>query len=140
MRIRDRPLPPRRRAGGLRKQHRRTSAKKFKGEPQAVAKSIEQLETAGTKDKPADVCSKLLSAKLLSALEKQGTNCRTAVKEAFKDADSFDITVDKVAVSGTTATAKVKYRSLEQRQECDPPARQGGPPPWKISSLGSLSS
>jgi coenzyme F420-reducing hydrogenase beta subunit len=115
------------------------SAKKFKGEPQAVAKSIEQLETAGSKDKPADVCSKLLSAKLLGALEKQGTNCRTAVKEAFKDADSFDITVDKVTVTGTTATAKVQYRSLSNDKNATLLLDKEGSA-WKISSLGSLSS
>src|SRR3954451_15592169 len=115
------------------------SAKDFKGEPQAVAKSIEQLETAGTKDRPADVCSKLLSAKLLGALEKQGTNCRTAVKEAFKDADTFDITVDKVTVTGTTATAKVKYRSLSNDKTATLLLDKEGAA-WKISSLGSLSS
>ena len=115
------------------------SAKKFKGDAQAVAKTIEDLETAGTKDRPADVCSKLLSAKLLSALERQGTNCRTAVKEAFKDADSFDITVDTVKVSGTTATAKVKYRSLSNDKSATLLLDKEGAA-WKISSLGSLSS
>ncbi len=115
------------------------SAKGFKGEQRSVAKTIEQLETAGTKDKPADVCSKLLGAKLLSALEKQGTNCRTAVKEAFKDADSFDITVDTVKVSGTTATATVKYRSLSNDKTATLLLDKEGAA-WKISSLGSLSS
>jgi hypothetical protein len=115
------------------------SAKDFKGEQQAVAKAIERLETAGSKDKPADVCTKLLSAKLLSALEKQGTNCRTAVKEAFKDADSFDITVEEVKISGTTATAKVKYRSLSKDKTATLLLDKEGAT-WKISSLGSLSS
>jgi hypothetical protein len=114
------------------------SAKDFKGEQQAVAKAIEQLETAGSKDKPADVCTKLLGAKLLSALEKQGTNCKTAVKEAFKDADSFDITVQDVKVSGTTATSKVKYRSLSNDKTATLLLdKEGGA--WKISSLGRLS-
>jgi hypothetical protein len=117
----------------------RDSAKDFKGEEQSVAKVIEQLETAGTKDRPADVCSKLLSTKLLGALEKQGTNCRTGVKEAFKDADSFDITVDDVSVSGTTATAKVKYRSLSKDKTATLLLDKESAA-WKISSLGSLSS
>jgi hypothetical protein len=114
----------------------RDSAKDFKGEQQTVAKVVERLEQAARDDDPAFVCKQLLSTKLLDALRRQGTNCNTAVKEAFKDADSFDLTVDKVAISGSTATVNVKYRSLSKDKTATLTLEREGAT-WKISSLGS---
>jgi hypothetical protein len=117
----------------------RDSAKDFKGDEKTVAGAVERLETAGRDDDAATVCTKLLSAKLLSALEKQGTNCRTGVKEAFKDADTFDITVDDVTVNGTSASTKVKYRSRSKDKTATLLLDKEGAA-WKISSLGTLGS
>jgi hypothetical protein len=113
----------------------RDSAQDFKGDEQAVAKVVERLEKAARDDDPGFVCKQLLSTKLLAALSKQGTNCNTGVKEAFKDADSLDLTVDGVAIRGATASAKVKYRSLSKDKTATLLLdRQGSA--WKISSLG----
>ncbi|MEA2154619.1 MAG: hypothetical protein QOE11_759 [Solirubrobacteraceae bacterium] len=117
----------------------RDSAKGFKGGERPVAAAVERLEKAARDDDPGFVCKKLLSAKLLTALRKQGTNCNTGVKEAFKNADSLDITVDDVAVSGASATAKVKYRSRSQDRTATLALDREGSA-WKISSLGSPSS
>lgn len=114
----------------------RDSAKDFKGDEQTVAQVVERLEKAARDDDPTFVCKRLLSPKLLAALRKQGTNCRTGVKEAFKDADSLDLTVDKVAIQGTSATAKVKYRSLSDDKTATLLLDRDGSA-WKISSLGS---
>jgi glutamate dehydrogenase/leucine dehydrogenase len=114
----------------------RDSAKDFKGDEQTVAKAVERLEKAARDDDPGFVCKQLLSTKLLAALSKQGTNCNTAVKEAFKDADSVDLTVDDVAIQGTSATAKVKYRSLSKDKTATLLLDRVGTA-WKISSLGS---
>ncbi|HUR85939.1 MAG TPA: hypothetical protein VMY78_11380 [Solirubrobacteraceae bacterium] len=114
----------------------RDSAKDFKGDEQTVAQVIERLEKAARDDDPTFVCKQLLSPKLLAALRKQGTNCNTGVKEAFKDADSLDLTVNDVAVQGTSATAKVKYRSLSRDKTATLLLDRDGSA-WKISSLGS---
>jgi hypothetical protein len=113
----------------------RDSAKDFKGEKRNVADVVERLEKAGRDDDAGIVCKTLLSSKLLAALRAQGTNCNTAVKEAFKDADSLDLTVDDVAVSAGTATAKVKYRSLSKDKTATLALDHEGSV-WKISSLG----
>ncbi len=115
----------------------RDSAKEFKGNEKVVASVVEDLEQAGRDDDPTLVCTKLLSSKLLAALEKQGTNCKTGVKEAFKDADSFDLTVDDVSIAGAAATAKVKYRSLSKDKTATLQLDRDGAA-WKISSLGAL--
>lgn len=117
----------------------RDSAKEFKGDERVVAAVVERLETAARDDDPAVVCTRLLSTSLLAALRKQGTNCRTGVKEAFRDADSLDLTVDDIEIRGTRAIGKVIHRSRsEERTETLELERKGGA--WKISSLGSSSS
>jgi hypothetical protein len=83
------------------------SAKEFKGEEGKVAAVVEQIEKAAREDNADAVCETLLTKERLALVKKLGTNCRTGVKDAFKDADSFDITVDDVSISGDTATAKV---------------------------------
>jgi hypothetical protein len=113
----------------------RDSAKDFKGDERNVADVVERLEKAARDDDPGIVCKTLLSSKLLAALRTQGTNCNTAVKEAFKDADSLDLTVEDVTISGATATAKVKYRSLSKDKTTTLTLEREGSA-WKISSLG----
>ena len=110
----------------------RDSSKDFTGAERAVATAVERLETAARDDKPEVVCTRLLSSKLLDALRKQGTNCVTGVKEAFRDADSIDLTVDDVVVQGTHATVRLSYRSgSDTRTATLQLDREGGA--WKIS-------
>ncbi len=117
----------------------RDSAEDFKGDERDVANVVERLEKAARDDDPGLVCKTLLSAKLVAALRKQGTNCNTAVKEAFRDADSLDLTVDDVTIRATTATAKVKYTSLSKDKTATLTLEREGAA-WRISSLGSASS
>jgi hypothetical protein len=111
------------------------SAKSFKGEQAAVAGVVEDLETAARKNKPDTVCTKLLSAKRLATLKQQGTNCKTAVKEAFEDADSFDLTVDKVVITGADATITVKSGTGSDKKTDTLAATRSGAV-WKLDSLG----
>jgi hypothetical protein len=111
----------------------RNSAQDFTGEERAVATVVERLETAARDDKPEVVCKQLLSAKLLEALRKQGTNCLTGVKESFRDADSLDLTVADVVIRGAQATVKVSYRRGSQDRTATLQLdREGGA--WKISA------
>jgi hypothetical protein len=111
----------------------RDSAKNFTGDERAVATVVERLETAARDDKPKVVCKQLLSSKLLEALRKQGTNCVTGIKEAFRDADSLDLTVDDVVIRGAHATVKVSYRrGSDARTATLELDREGGA--WKISA------
>jgi hypothetical protein len=111
----------------------RDSAQDFKGDERAVAAVVERVEKAARDDKPEVVCTQLLSPKLLETLRKQGTNCKTGVKESFRDADSLDITVDDVAIRGTHATVKAGYRrGSKDRTAMLELDRDGGA--WKISA------
>lgn len=112
----------------------RDSAQEFSGEKAKVADPVEALETAARDRKPEVVCSQLLSDRLLAQLKRQGTNCRTAVKEAFDDADSIDLTVDKITISGDKATAKViSGRGSDRKTDTLELQRDGVI--WKIDQL-----
>jgi len=113
------------------------SAKDFDGQERAVAKTIEDLEKAAADDDAAKVCKELLSDSLLAALEKKGTNCTTGVNEGFDDADSVDLEVDDVTISGQTATAKVGSGRAGTAKKTDVLKLERDGAAWKISSLGA---
>lgn len=114
----------------------RDSAKDFSGAERAVADAVEAMETAARDDEPAELCTKLLSERLLTALKAQGTNCTTAAREAFDDASSKDLTVKDVTISGNKATVKVTSGSGSDEKEdtLELEKAAGG---WKIASLRS---
>jgi hypothetical protein len=112
----------------------RDSAKKFSGQEGAVAKVVEDLESAARGNDPAKVCNALLDDRLLAALRDQGTNCKTGTREAFEDADSFDLTVKDVTITGTSASAKLTAGTGSDKKDYTLEfARDGSA--WKISSL-----
>ena len=114
----------------------RNSAEEFKGAERAVATAVEGMEEAASEDDAARLCTRLLSEKLLATLEEQGTSCRTAVSDAFKDASSTDLTVEDVTISGDTATAKVTSGSGSSEKTDTLQLERAGKV-WKISSLRS---
>ena len=114
----------------------RDSATQFQGEEAKVAAVIEQIEKAAREDKADVVCERLLTQARLALVKKLGTNCKTGVKDAFKDADSFDITVDDITVKGTAATAKVTSgRGSDKKSDTLELKREGAA--WKVDSLAS---
>jgi len=114
----------------------RDSTEDFKGQERAVAAAIEEIETAARKDDADKVCKQLLSDSLLTALEKKGTTCTTGVQEGFDDADSLDLEVDDVTISGDTASAEVTSgrSGSDRKQDTLNLVRDGED--WKIASLG----
>ena len=112
----------------------RDSAKEFKGAERAVAAAVEDLESAARDNDSDVVCTKLLAEPLLATLKEQGTNCATAVKDAFDDADSMDLTVDDVSISGTKASAKVTSGTGDDKKTDTLELEKAGAG-WRISSL-----
>ena len=98
----------------------------------AVAQKVEDLEDAGKSNKPDDICSSILAKNLVSQLDAAGTDCPTEMKKAIEDANDFDLEVEKVTISGTTATAEVK-RGQDGPTEKMEFARENGD--WRATSL-----
>jgi hypothetical protein len=89
-------------------QAEQSSTEEFQGEDRAVAQKIEDLEEAGKGRKPEDICSNILASSLVQQLEAADVRCADEMEKAIDDADDFDLDVQDVTVSGSTATARVK--------------------------------
>jgi hypothetical protein len=112
----------------------RDSAKDFKGDERAVAQAVEDLETAARKNDGDAACTKLFAQQLLATIKAKGTNCKSAVKEAFKDADSTDLSVKDVTITGTKARATVTSGSGGKKRTDTLELEKTGAA-WRISSL-----
>ena len=110
------------------------SASDFSGVKQDVAKAVDDLESAAKRSDEAKICRDLLAPSLIATLRAANkSSCDTAVNDAIKDADTFDMTVKSVNVTGTNAMAVVdsKHRSTNDTFTFE---KVGGS--WKISGFG----
>ena len=85
-----------------------SSVEKFEGEERAVAQKVEDLQEAGEGRNPEDICSDILASSLVQQLEAAGVKCADEMEKAIDDADDYDLQVQDVTVSGSTATAQVR--------------------------------
>ena len=113
-----------------------STAGTFEGEEETVATVVEDLQRQGEKGEAAKICTDLLTAALQEKVEAGSSSCATELKKALEDADAFELEVQDVSISGTTATAKVKgvdeddgiIRTVELEKVDDD---------WRIDSFGS---
>jgi hypothetical protein len=113
------------------------SAGDFRGDQKAVAQAVEDLQSASRKHDASEICAKLL-APALAAKIKAASNgpCDKVLKDALSDADSFELQVQKVTISGTNATAVVKSEGGDKdRVDTLTLVKDGGA--WKIATLGA---
>jgi Putative lumazine-binding len=109
------------------------SSSHFSGARKDVAKTIEDLESAARKSDQARICRDLLTSTLIGTIRSGGQSCDAAISDALDDADTFDLTVKSVSVSGSTATAVVDSKE-KSANDTFKLAKEGGR--WKIASLG----
>ena len=112
----------------------RDSAEEFTGAERAVAAAVEDLESAARDNDSEAVCTKLLAERLLATFKERGTTCATAVEDAFQDADSKDLTVEDVTISGATARATVTS-GTGGKTKMNTLALEKVGATWRISSL-----
>ena len=67
----------------------------------AVAEKVEDLETAGKRGQPDDICSDILAKTLVSQLDAGRHDCATEMQKAIDDANEFDLEVQKVTITAT---------------------------------------
>jgi hypothetical protein len=112
----------------------------FKGEARQVAIAIEDYQDAARKTDEEQICNNLLDAKLVQAIEAQGKggkgSCPDRVHDSLRDVDSLEITVKKVAITGTTATASVVSEGRKDRKDTVTLTKGGTPRRWRISTIG----
>jgi hypothetical protein len=116
-------------------QANKDSATKFSGEQRAVAQAVEDLQSAGRKGDAQKICTDLLAPALIEEIRHASGDCAKVLDGALQDADTFEMTVEKVTVDGTRATAVVKSDAgKKDRTDTLELVREGRN--WKIASLG----
>jgi Putative lumazine-binding len=79
----------------------------FKGESHSVAQTLSDFQKDATAGAEAKLCQRDLAAKLAGGLRGRG-GCQAALKSQLKQVDALNLTVESIAVDGTTARAHVK--------------------------------
>ena len=107
---------------------------KFKGDQRLVANTVEDFQSAASKGDQDKICRDLLAKALVQQYSQRGGTCEKVVDAALKDTDSFDLTVEKVAISGQQATATVKAdRGKKDLTQAITLVKQGAG--WRISEF-----
>jgi hypothetical protein len=106
----------------------------FTGTQAQVAQVVSDLSKDGQRKDAQKICSEILARELVDKLNQAGTSCGQEMDKAIADADDFDLSVQKVTVSGSSATAVVR------RGKNGPTAtfrfvREGGK--WKATDFGT---
>jgi hypothetical protein len=116
------------------------SAKGFKGDQQAVAQTIENLQTEGSKrtsDSSRKICNDLLAPDLVARIKQASSKpCDVVIKDALGDADSFELQVQKVTINGDQATAVVQSQASGNKDRTDTLTLKKVGNAWKIAALG----
>lgn len=102
------------------------------GDQRAVAQKIEDLQEAGVRGRPEEICNEILARSLVQQLEAAGANCTQEMEKAIEDAEEFELDVRDVKVNGSTATATVR-RGEDGPTETMEFTREGGQ--WRATSL-----
>jgi hypothetical protein len=121
-------------------QSAKDSAKDFQGDQRAVAQTIEDLQTQGTKrsgDAARKICTDLLAPQLVARIRQASSKpCDAVIKDALGDTDAFELQVQKVTVDGDRATAVVASQAKGEKDRIDTLTLTKVGNAWKIASLG----
>ena len=109
-----------------------SSVENFQGEERAVAQKVEDLQEAGESRNAEDICSEILARSLVTQLEAAGVECADEMEKAIDDADDYELDVQDVTISGSTATVEVR-RGEDGPTETMEFAKEGDQ--WRATSL-----
>lgn len=122
-------------------QSAKDSSDDFKGEQKAVAQTVEDLQSASSKGDEDKICDEILAADLAKKIKARddgkSPSCANALKDALRDADSFELQVKKVEIDGTTATATVESDKTGSDKQTTQLTLTKAGDGWRIASLGS---
>ena len=107
---------------------------KFQGAQRQAAQTIVDLRSAANDGKYDHICNDLLAKALADRLAAHGRACSNTVHAAIRDADSIDMTVQSVRVTGQRASAGVKLETgKKDRTATIALVRERGS--WRIAGL-----
>src|SRR3954453_11999813 len=107
---------------------------KYTGDQAQVAKLVDELADAGRRGNAQKICTEILAKQLVDELKSAGGDCVSEMKRAISDASDYDLQVDDVKVTGTTATARVRQGTGKKVATFAFVKEKGG---WRASALGA---
>ncbi|HUA73947.1 MAG TPA: hypothetical protein VL988_04245 [Solirubrobacteraceae bacterium] len=111
------------------------SSNGLKGDSKDAAETIKNFQTHVTSGDEKKICGEDLAKTLVSKLSAQAGGCEGAIKDQLKEVDNFEVTLEAMQASGTTATAHVRsIYSGKNRKGTLTLVKEAGK--WKISGLG----
>jgi hypothetical protein len=84
------------------------STTNFKGEAHAVAQRISALQSDVTAASEQKICDADFSRAARARLSTAASTCKQALKRQIGSIDTYELTVEEIAVKGATATARVR--------------------------------
>lgn len=111
-----------------------SSAGDFEGVDQDVAQTIEDFQAAANEDDAKAICETYLAPSLIGKL---GNRCEDTIQAGIDDADTNELIVDSVRVTGTSARAQV-FVGIDEERKVTMTLEKAGDD-WKITSLGQPS-
>ena len=110
-----------------------SSSGQFEGEEKEVAQVIEDLQDYAQRNEASEICQNVLDTEVVQRIS--GGDCEKTIEQEIDEADNYDLTVDSVRVSGTTARARVKAGRDEDQVETIELRKNGDV--WKITRLAA---
>jgi hypothetical protein len=112
----------------------KTNLGTFRGDQRQAAQAVVDFASAANSGDEQRLCGTLLAKALATRLAAAGRGCPAVVHEAIRDADSVDLTVQSVRVTGDRASARVKLETgKKDRTTTLTLVREGGG--WRIAGL-----
>lgn len=106
----------------------------FKGEAHAVAQRISDLQSDISAASEQNICEKDFSRAARARLSTAGNTCKAALKRQLGSIDDYELTIEKIAVSATTATAQVRSTwSGKLRNSTLKLVKEGGA--WRVEGV-----
>ena len=84
------------------------TAKTFSGEEASVASTIGAFQSDAQSRDGGKLCKDVLDPALAAKLKDSGGGCSHVVGNQLNTIENYDLTVESVSVTGTTATARVR--------------------------------
>src|SRR3954452_24579184 len=107
---------------------------KFTGAQGDIAQVVADLVKDGQHKDAQKICSDILARELVDKLNQAGTSCGQEMDKAIADADDFDLSVQKVTIERSSATAVVR-RGKDGPTATFRFVREGGK--WKATDFGT---
>ena len=115
----------------------------LQGREKDAAQAVDDLRKAASRRDARKICDSYLTPELKASLAtlarttKRGSDCADQLKDSLQDADSLDLEVEAVRITGNTATVRVKTNATRGDDPVDTLhlVDQRG---WRIDRLGDL--